>query len=306
MQEGRTQVRRSKFQDGIKNPQWATAIFAGLLIAPLAIWAASPEKAEKTIETDGEPEVQVTNLRGQVVVQGWDKSHVHAFCNFSSPQIELDAETLPKTGKAERVELTTHVVNAASDTAAATSDCTIQVPAASNLDIRNRQGSVGVSGIQGQHARVETTDGKITATDVTSHLMARSLGGDIEVVRPTGRVEAFSITGNLRFIDPASKALRGNTNSGSILYQGDFVTAGDYILSTYSGQIDVALPRAASFDLMAKSVKGKVDNSFTLTPNRHASAPFPSSNSLFGTHSTGNARVELTSFSGPIRVREQR
>ena len=289
----------------MKTQSRTTAIIAGLIIAPLAIWAASPEKVEKTINTNGEPEVQVTNLRGQVVVQGWDKSQVHAICIISSPHVELDTEALPKAGEAERVELTTHVVNPSAPAASDTADCTIQVPTASNLDIRNRQGSVGVSGIQGQHTRVETTDGKITATDVTSHFMGRSLGGDIEVIRPTGRVEAFSITGNLSFIDPVSKSLRGNTNSGNIVYQGDFMAAGDYILSTYSGQIDAALPRAASFDLMAKSVKGKVDNTFTLTPNRHSSGSFPSGNTLFGSHSTGNARVELTSYSGQIRVREQ-
>lgn len=290
----------------LKNQKRASAIIAGLVIAPLALWAASPEKIEKIIDTNGEPEVHVNNVRGQVVVQGWDNSHVHAMCNISSPHVELDAGTMPKTGSAERVELTTHAVNPSATITPDTADCTIQVPLASNLDIRNRQGSVEVGKIAGQHARVETTDGKITATDISSHIMARSLGGDIEVIRPTGRVEAFSITGNLRFIDPASKSLRGNTNSGGIAYQGDFMPAGDYILSTYSGQIDVSLPRSASFDLMAKSVKGKVDNGFTLTPNTHPSAPFSSGRSLFGTHSTGNARVELTSYSGQIRLREQR
>lgn len=299
-------MKRAYPHDVVKAQQRATAIIAGLIIAPLAIWAANPEKVEKTIDTNGEPEVQVTNLRGQIVVQGWDRSHVHALCNISSPHIELDAETLPKTGKAERVELTTYVVNSAAASSADSADCTIRVPAASNLNIRNRQGSVDVGKIEGQLTRVETTDGKITATDVTSHLVARSLGGDIDVIRPTGRVEAFSITGSLRFVDPASKSLRGNTNSGNIVYQGDFMAAGNYILSTYSGQIDAALPSAASFDLMAKSVKGKVENTFTLTPSRRSSAPFPSGNSLFGTHSTGNARVELTSFSGQIRLREQR
>lgn len=289
-----------------KNHQRVTAIIAGLVIAPLALWAASPEKIEKTIETNGEPEVHVTSMRGQVVVRGWDKSNVHALCIISSPRVEVDAEGMPKTGKAGRVEITTHAVDRATQSAEDSADCTLHVPAASNLDIRNRQGGVEVTRLEGEHARVETTDGKITATDVTSHLVTRSLGGDIEIVRPTGRVEAFSITGNLRFIDPASKALRGNTNSGRIAYQGDFVAAGDYILSTYGGEIDVALPAAASFDLMAKSVKGKVDNSFTLTPTRHSSAPFPSGSSLFGTHNTGNARVELTSYTGRIRVREQR
>jgi DUF4097 and DUF4098 domain-containing protein YvlB len=81
--------------------------------------------------------------------------------------------------------------------------------------------------------------------------------------------------------------------------------AGEYILSTYSGDIEVALPPAASFDLTAKTVKGKVDNTFSLTPKRHAAPSFSTGYSLLGTHSTGNASVELTSFSGRIRVHQQ-
>ena len=290
----------------IRTHQRATAVIVGLVIAPLALWAASPETIEKSIETNGEPDIHVTNLRGQVAVHGWEKSNVHALCIISSPRVEVDAEGMPKTGKAARIEFRTHTVEQASPSSEDSADCTLHVPVASNLDIRNRLGVVEVSNIEGEHARVESTDGKITAIDVSSHLITRSLGGDIEVIRPRGRVEAFSITGNLKFVEPASKSLRGNTNSGRITYQGDFMATGDYILSTYGGEIDVALPPSASFDLMAKSVKGKVENVFTLTPTRHSSAPFPSGNSLFGTHNTGNARVELTSYTGRIRVRQQR
>ena len=289
----------------MKRRNGIVAIMAGLALAPLAIWAASPGRIEKTIDTTTDPEVNVTNMRGQIVVRGWEKSQVHALCNTVSPRVEIDTETMPKTGKAERLQLTTHAVDPSVSGPEETADCTIQVPSAARVEIRNRQGAVQVEKLEGQHARVESTDGKITASDIAGHFVARTMAGDIEVIRPAGRVEVFSITGNLSFMDPASKSLRGNTNSGRIVYQGDFMPAGDYILSTYSGDIEVALPASASFDLTAKTVKGKVDNTFALTPKRHAVSPFPSANSLLGTHSTGDARVELTSFNGRIRVRQQ-
>lgn len=283
----------------------ARVLVAALLLAPMALWAASPGRVEKTVHTTTDPEVTVNNLRGQIVVRGWEKAQVHALCNIASPRVEIDAEAMPKTGKAEKLQLTTRAVDPAVHGADETVDCTIHVPSAASLEIRNRQGSVEISKLEGELTRAESSDAAIAASDVAGHFVGRSLGGDITVIRPSGRVEAFSITGNLKFIEPTSKSLRGNTNSGRILYQGNFMPAGDYILSTYSGDIEVALPASASFDLTARTVKGKVENTFSLTPKRHSAAPFPSASSLLGTHSTGNARVELTSFNGRIRVHQQ-
>jgi len=278
---------------------------AALVLGPLVVWAAEPGRIEKSFDTTPDPEVSLSNMRGQVVVRGWEKSQVHAICNIASPRVEIDTEAIPHTGRAERLQIRAHAVDPLVAASEESTDCTLDVPAGASVDIQNRQGSVQIEKLTGQHARIESADAKITATDVTGHLVARSLSGDIDFVRPSGRVEAYSITGNLRFTDPASKDLRANTNSGQIVYQGDFAPAGQYILSTYSGNIAVVLPPTASFELTARTVKGKVENSFFLKPSRHTTPPFPSANSLLGTYSTGNAAVELTSFSGRIQLRPQ-
>ncbi len=278
---------------------------AALVVGPLVVWAAEPVRIEKTFDTIPDPEVSLSSIRGQVVVRGWEKYQVHTICNVASPRMEIDTETIPHTGKAERLQLKAHAVDPSVTPSEETTDCTLDVPAGASVDIQNRQGSIQIEKLTGQHARLESADAKITATDVGGHLTARSMRGDIDVVRPAGRVEAYSITGNLKFTDPTSKDLRANTNSGHISYQGDFAPAGQYILSTYSGNIAVVLPPSASFELTAKTVKGKVENAFSLKPARHTTLPFPSANSLFGTHSTGNATVELTSFSGRINLRPQ-
>jgi DUF4097 and DUF4098 domain-containing protein YvlB len=284
----------------------APARIAVLLAAPLTLLAVGPSHLEKTFDTTPDPQVTLMNLRGQVVVRGWEKSQVHAQCTMASPRVEVESEALPPTGPAERIHLATHVLDPLLNGNEETADCTLDVPVGASLEIRNRQGSVQVEHLQGEHAAIESTDGQIDATDVTGHLTARSLGGDIELVRPSGRVEANSITGNLTFTEPTSKNLRGNTNSGRILYQGDFEPSGEYILSTYSGDIEVVVPSSASFELNAKTVKGKVDNSFQLQPKRRIASPLRSGNSLFGTHNAGDAMVELTSFSGHVRVRPQK
>jgi DUF4097 and DUF4098 domain-containing protein YvlB len=264
-----------------------------------------PAHVDKTFDTTPDPQVSLTNLRGQIVIRGWDKAQVHAQCATASPRVEVESEAMPPTGRAETIHLSTRVLDPLLSGKEETADCTLDVPAEASLEIRNRQGSVRVDHLQGQHASIESADARIAASDVTGHLTVRSLGGDIEIIRPSGRVEANSITGDLTFRDATSKNLRGNTNSGRILYQGDFVPAGEYILSTYSGDIEVLVPSSASFELSAKTVRGKVDNAFRLEPKRRAPSPLGSANSLLGTHNTGDAMVELTSFSGHVRVQPQ-
>jgi len=267
---------------------------------------ASPAQLDKTFATTPNPEVALTNLRGKLVIRGWDKELVKAECTTLSPRVEVDAETLPRSGPVERVQLAAHLLDPLVAGEDETMDCVLEVPHGASVEIRNRQGSVRIEWVRGQHTRVESTNGTISATDISGHLFARTLGGDIEIVRPSGRVEAFSITGAIRFIDATSKDLRGNSNSGKILFQGDFIPGAEYVLSTYSGDIEILCPPASSFQLTAKTVRGKVDNEFSLTPRRRDASPLSSAHSLLGTSNAGNAMVELSSFSGTIRLRPQR
>jgi Toastrack DUF4097 len=282
---------------------WASVLFL-LSLGLNAV--ASPAHLDKAFQTTPNPEVALTNLRGKLVVHGWDKESVQAQCTTLSPRVEVDAETLPHSGPAERVQLSAHLLDPLVTGEDETMDCVLQVPRGASVEIRNRQGSVKIELVNGQHTRVESTNGTISATDISGHLFARTLGGDIEIVRASGRVEAFSITGGIRFVDATSKDLRGNSNSGKIIYQGDFVPGAEYVLSTYSGDIEILCPAASSFQLTAKTVKGKVDNEFSLTPRRRDVSPLSSAHSLLGTSNTGDAMVELSSFSGTIRLRPQR
>lgn len=282
---------------------WMSSV---LLLLPLGLAATpGPGQLEKTFATTPNPQISFSNLRGQIMVRGLDKLQVHATCTIVSPRVEMDTEALPRTGPAERIRFTAHVLDPLVTGSDETIDCALEVPLGASLEVRNQQGSVKIEKLQG-HTWVESAGGRIAAADVAGHLTARSLGGDIEIIRPSGHVvEAFSINGALRFEAPTSRRLRGNTNSGKITYHGDFVLGADYVLSTYSGDIEVFCPPSASFELKAKTVKGKLDNTVRLTPTRRPVTPLYSASSLLGTHNTGSATVELTSFSGTIRIREQ-
>jgi hypothetical protein len=273
----------------------------------LAIFSAAPlfgaaeGRVEKTFDTTREPRVSLANLRGAVLVRGWDKAQVHVTYSIGSPRVEVDTEVLPPTGAAEKVRFTTHVLDPQASGNEESANYTIEVPSNSNLEIRNPQGSIRVEGIQAQGS-VESVSANIAIKDFSGHLSVRSVGGNIEILRPSGHVEAVSITGSLHFVSPATLMLRGSTTSGNILFEGDFTERGDYALSTYSGDLDVACPPRASFEVAATTQRGKVLNTLNIKPRHSSASPRADMNSLMGTNNTGRATVDLKSYSGTIRI----
>jgi hypothetical protein len=276
-----------------------------LLVLSGTLVAAEGNRFEKTVEAAPNPRITVTNMTGQILVRGWDKAHVHVVYTLVSPHVEVDTEVIPPNQPADKIHFATHLLDPLVSGKDQTVDYSFDIPMGANLEIRNPQGSVRIEKFQGDDTSVESVGGAIFVSDFTGHLFVRSIGGNIEVIRPSGRVEAYSITGNLHFVSPTTSKLRGSTTSGRILFEGDFPDGGDYSLSEYSGDMEIACPPSASFELFAKTVRGKLENEMPMTIRHRSATPVSSANSLFGTHLTGKATVSLQSFSGTIRIRQR-
>jgi len=280
-------------------------IFLCSLALPGVLVAAEGNRIEKTFEVESNPRVTISNLMGQILVRGWDKQQVHVVCTVLSPHVEVDSEVLPRNELADKIHFATHILDPLVVGREQTADYSLDVPLGSRLDIRNPQGSVRIEKFQSDDASVESVGGAILVSDFSGHLFIRSIGGNIDVTRASGRVEAYSITGDLHLVSPQTAKLRATTTSGRILFEGDFADGGDYSLSAYSGDMDVVCPRSASFELSAKTVRGKLENEMPMTIRHQPATPRAGVNSFFGTHLTGKATVNLTSLSGTIRIRQR-
>jgi DUF4097 and DUF4098 domain-containing protein YvlB len=267
--------------------------------------AAEGNRTEKTFEAAPNPRVTISNARGQILVRGWDKQQVHIVCTVMSPHVEVDSEVIPPNEPADKIHFSTHLLDPMVTGKDQTADYSLDVPMGTDLEIRDTQGNVRIEKLEGDDATIETVGAAIFVSDFTGHLFARSIGGNIDVIRASGRVEAYSITGDLHFVSPTTSKLRATTTSGRILFEGDFSNGGEYSLSEYSGDMDIICPRSASFELNAKTDRGKLDNEMPMTIRHQPATPLASANSFFGTHLTGKATVNLKSFSGTIRIRER-
>ena len=97
------------------------------------------------------------------------------------------------------------------------------------------------------------------------------------------------------------------TTTGNILYDGDFVRTGLYTMNSGRGLVEVRFSGTDSFDLNAQTYRGTVDNQAAdfVKPDPHGTKHPPQSKfrrSLFGTVGQGYAKVELSSYSGTIRI----
>jgi len=300
----------NRIMAGLKPSRKMGRLLVAILFPAALMGAAGEGRIEKTFDTTREPRISLNNLKGHVLVRGWDKAQVHVVYTVASPRLEVDSEFLPETGPAEKIHFDTHLLDSNLPASDQVADYTLDVPLGATLEIRNPQGKILVQGMQAD-ASVQSVGADISIRDYSGRLMVHSIAGDIEIIRPSGNVEAYSITGNLHFVSPSTTRLHGSTTSGNIIFEGDFMDRGDYILSAYSGDLEIICPPAASFELNAKTLKGKVINTMPMT-NRRESASSLNSNrelqarrSLLGTRNTGKATVELTSFSGNIRIRPQ-
>lgn len=271
---------------------------AAMFLLGLAL-PASAHRIEKRFAVQLHPVVTVRNTHGKITVRPWQKSEVLVVAEHASEKVETDAEQM-----GNRVDVSTHLLSEDVTTPELRADYEISVPAETELQIRTDAGTIFVKGISGDMT-FDTVAADISLEEVAGYLVIKTVGGSLECVRCAGRIDANSVSGNLRLLRPVSSNVRLQTHSGSIFFDGEFLRGGVYILTNRTGPIDVRFSDDDSFNLSASSVRGEVENQAMLKPPLHARRATPSggmSKSLFGTLNEGLARVDLSSFSGTIRI----
>jgi DUF4097 and DUF4098 domain-containing protein YvlB len=276
----------------------AKCIF-GILTAALLVAAlpASAHRIEKKFTVEERPVVTIRNHHGRIAVKSWKRPEVQVIGEHADQRIEVDTD---KSGN--RIDVVTHVLAQNMTPAEMRADYEILVPEETELQVRTDSGSVVIERVFGE-LMIETVAADVEMREVAGYLVVRTTGGSLVCFRCAGRIEFNSISGGARLLEPVSSNVRAQTFSGDLLYDGDFRPGGIYFLKTTDGKIDVRYSENDSFTLSANSIRGKVESDASLKPPSHSTRP-PSglARGLFGTHNEGLARVELSSFSGIIRI----
>lgn len=277
------------------------AALAGMLLAP----AALAHRVEKRFAVELRPVVAIQNDLGRITVKSWNRQEVYVIADHASDKVEVDAEQM-----GGRIEITTHTLTKNLPLSERKADFEIMVPEETELQVKNDAGNIVVERVSGD-LTFETVVADVRLQEVYGYIVVKTVGGSLVCVRCAGRLEANSISGNLRFEQVVSNNVFARTYSGSIFFDGDILPSGSYNLRSTEGPIEILFTSTDSFDLRASSLRGKVerDKGLQLKPpaRAHGSLTLPSAtqSSFTGVQGTGQARVELTSFSGTITIRKR-
>jgi DUF4097 and DUF4098 domain-containing protein YvlB len=279
------------------HPSLRTA-FAAAVLATLAI-TASAHRVEKHFTVVGRPVVTIHNSNGRIQVKSWNKAEVMFVADHATSNTEVESEQVDS-----RIEIGTRVLNAAARSADLQADYTVTVPEETELQIRTDSGTITVASVHG-NLTFDTLAADVNLQDVGGVVMVTTADGSIVCSRCDGAsFKAETVGGSVQILQPVMEKITVHTTAGNILFDGDFRSHGLYVLKSDTGNTEVRYGSASSFDLMATSVRGSVLSQVNFSPDKHGKHDNPPKygKSLFGTVGKGNAKVELYSFSGTIKI----
>lgn len=279
------------------NPTLRT-LFAAAAVATLAL-SASAHRIEKHFAVTGRPVVTIRNASGRIVVKSWAKHEVMVVGDHGSNSVEVTTEQADS-----RIEIATRVLNDSARGADLQADYQVTVPEETQLEVRTDSGSITVESVHG-NLQFDTLAADVNLHDVGGVVVVTTADGSIVCSQCDGSsFKAESVSGSVQLLQPIMDKVTVHTTAGNILFDGDFLRHGVYFFKSDTGNTEVHFGSASSFDLTANSAHGTVVNQAKLQPDKHGkTAKTPRfGNALFGTVGNGNAKVELYSFSGTIKI----
>jgi DUF4097 and DUF4098 domain-containing protein YvlB len=271
------------------------AVMAGLILAA----PARADRIEKHFPVQAKPRVTVRNSNGRIQVKAWNRNEVLVAWTTASGKAAVQTE---EAGNRVEVAAGNYYEDGAATDDNKT-DFEITVPVETELSVRTDSGNVTVDSVHGDMT-FDTVGASLQLTDVDGYMVVKTIDGSLVCNRCSGKLEANSISGNVQMIQPSLDSVRVQTSSGNIFFDGSFLSRGIYIMKNFSGTIEVHFSSSDSFDVNASSLKGDVINQASFKPDSHGTPHTASKwgHSLFGTMNEGHAKVELSSFSGTIKI----
>jgi DUF4097 and DUF4098 domain-containing protein YvlB len=242
-----------------------------VLLCALSTVSFAGEKVDKTLPANNITTVNIENVRGDVFINGWDKSEV----SFKG---ELDDEAkgyiFEQRGASIfiKVKMPSHLKNG---WGVNKSNLTINMPDSARVNFTGVSSDVQVKNLNGG-AEIHTISGDILAKAINEHVELDTVSGDIKSQSLSGKIRLSSISGSIK--DTGSKGrLKLEVISGEILSNSQ---ANEVAVKNISGEIKLNLGRVDEFTI--STISGDVESKLSLNKN---------------------AEVKLSSVSGDIELK---
>jgi len=284
-------------------PLLGTAAFfcSCLPVAAATTAAAASQHIEKHFSVNARPVVVIHNVaNGRIEVKSWKNAEVDILASQTSDKIGFDIEQA-----GDRIDVTANIRDTSAPARELEASLQLTVPEETELQLKTETGLIYVEQVMGDMT-LESVAGDVHLKEVSGYIIVRTTEGSLVCTQCAGKLDFKSISGGAQVLQPALTNVSLFTTSGNILFDGDFVRTGLYTMKSGKGLVEVRFSGNDSFDLKAQTAMGTVDNqaSAFLKPDSHGVKHMASkfTKGLFGTVGQGLAKVELSSYSGTIRI----
>jgi DUF4097 and DUF4098 domain-containing protein YvlB len=298
-----------------------TAIHSALLLL-LAVSgaAAAGSPINETRSVNADARIDVSNIKGDVTVSGWDKNEVaitgslgdgakHLSIDGSGSHLTIKVEPPDKQGW-----FSWGAESRMGDTV-----LDLKVPRNAEMKIEVVSADVALSGVAGRSLDVNSVSGKLRLDTDAKEVEIDSVSGNIDLTGKaerghletvSGNVRARGLAGTIKFetvsgdIDAENgdyREISAGTVSGDINLRGKPNKDARIDVETMSGDVHLYLPSDLSAHLRVTTFSGSIRSDFGKVKEEDHG---PGS-SLDATMGAGDSRVNLQTFSGDVEVRRQ-
>ena len=275
---------------------------------------------DQTRAVNADARIDVSNIKGQVTVSGWDRSEVAITGTLGD-----GAKALLVEGGGAHLTIKVEPPDKqgwfswGADSRMGDTLLDIKVPKQAEMRIEVVSADLTLSGVAGRRLDVESVSGNLRLDSGAREVEVDSVSGDVDLAGNASRSHFESVSGNIRARGLAGE-LKLETVSGDIDAEGaDYreITAGTVSgdinlrgspasgmrvdVESMSGDVHLYLPADVSARLSASSFSGRIRSDFgSVTEPDHG----PGSR-LDATAGSGDGNVRIETFSGNVDVRRQ-
>jgi hypothetical protein len=283
--------------------------------------------SEKALAVDANVNINIPCIsQAKVIVNGWERNEIRVFIKnggkFAFRVHEKDAVS----GKPVWVLITPLIA----DRSRPMSDCLsgdsieIDVPMNASLSIKGHETETRIDSIK--KVSLKNLGGSVSLRNISGGIMAATFEGDVAVENSGGQISLETSTGNINAFEVGpgqiGDTFKATTNngaislqkvehrqieaksvSGSVIFNGKFLSGGLYNFNTSKGSIKLAIPGDSSCRIIASFGYGNFNSAFPLkilTEN-----VFEGGKSIVANIGAGDATVKVTTSSGSIGIKKQ-
>ncbi len=272
----------------------------------------SAKEVDHSMALDSDGMVVIKVVKGEVRVEGWDRSEVMVRGEMGEGSLELSLE-----GNDQRREIEVKIPR--NSRGVEGSELEVFVPVGANVVVETTSADIIAADVSGDLVELRAVSGDIEVDAGGQRLFAHTVSGDIEIESSARRVDINSVSGDIEG-RVSSEEVDANTVSGEMiliarkLARGHFESvsgdleldtglsdAGAITVASLSGDVDLILPDNLSATCEVESFSGSI-----------RSARGQVEKAQYGPHKTlrfvsgdGSGRVRVESFSGDVRIRER-